>query len=189
VPTLPHLVLLFFLGAVFVHFLQAGARTLYYTSGDAGPGAAVGQGAFIFGGLLPVWFLGLYQPIHRANGIVAACVLAVTIALYEWARATIWGRRFGLGWGDHVPEELCERGPYRYVRHPLYLSYTLAPIASLIAMPHWVTALLAVMHAVLWTVAAHDDERRIAASPLAAPYAEYRRRVGMLLPHPPRPAR
>lgn len=182
VPSLPHLVLLFFLGGVFVHFLQAGARTLHYHSDDSGPGAAVGQGMFIFGGILPTWFVGLYQPIHLANGVIAACVLVATIALYEWARATIWGRRFGLGWGDQIPDQLCDRGPYRYVRHPLYLSYLLASVAAFIALPHWLTGGLVAVHAVIWTIAARDDERRIARSPLAAPYAEYRKRAGMFVP-------
>lgn len=182
VPSLPHLVLLFFLGGVFIHFLQAGARTLYYNSGDAGPGAAVGQGAFFFGGILPTWFVGLYQPIHLWNGVIAACLLMITIALYEWTRKTIWGRRFGLGWGDHIPDELCDRGPYRYVRHPLYLSYLLASAAVFIALPHWVTGALVAVHAIIWTIAARDDERRIAASPLAVPYVAYRARAGMFLP-------
>ena len=68
------------------------------------------------------------------------CSLALSVALYEWARQTIWGRRFGLGWGDHVPEALCASGPYRYIRHPIYLSYLLAFLAVLIALPHWITA-------------------------------------------------
>jgi protein-S-isoprenylcysteine O-methyltransferase Ste14 len=182
IPSLPQLVLLFFLGGQFIHFFLAGARTFYYRAGDAGPAAVVSQGAFLFGGVIPTWSLGLYQPIPLANGILAACVLIVSTGLYEWARATIWGRRFGLGWGDHVPEELCESGPYRYIRHPLYLSYVLAFIATLVALPHWITALMAIANIVLWTLAAQSDERRIAQSPLAGQYAQYRRRVGMLLP-------
>lgn len=182
IPTLPHLILLFFLGGAFLHFIQAGARTFYYTSGDAGPGAALGQGTFLFGGVVPVWFLGLYQPIPLAKGIVAAVLLVGAIALYEWARHTIWGRRFGLGWGEHVPEELCERGPYRFVRHPIYLSYLIAFLACFVALTHWLTALMVIFNAALFAHAARDDERRIAQSPLAGAYAQYRTRVGMFFP-------
>ena len=105
-----------------------------------------------------------------------------SIALYEWARAAIWGRRFGIAWGDHVPEELCEAGPYRYVRHPLYLSYMLAWLAALVALPHWSTAVLLVVNVVVFTVAARSDEATIGTSPLAAAYAEYRGRAGMFWP-------
>jgi protein-S-isoprenylcysteine O-methyltransferase Ste14 len=182
VPSIPHIVLLFFLGGVFIHFFYAGARTFYADSREDGPGPAISQGAFFFGGLLPIWLLGLYQPIHLPNGIVAACLLATSIALYEWARATIWGRRFGIGWGQHVPEELCELGPYRRVRHPLYLSYLLAFAASFVALPHWITGSMVLASIALFTHAAQSDERRIAESPLAGQYAEYRQRVGMFFP-------
>jgi protein-S-isoprenylcysteine O-methyltransferase Ste14 len=182
VPTLPHLVLLFFLGGVFVHFLLAGARTFHYRSGDAGLGAAIAQGTFFFGGVIPVWWLGLYQPIHLVNGIAAALVWLSSVALYEWARHTIWGRRFGLAGGEHVPDELCEAGPYRWVRHPLYISYLIAYLAAFIALPHWITALMFLVNCVLMVLAARGDERQIAESPLAAAYASYRQRAGMFVP-------
>lgn len=182
VPTLPHLILLFFLGGVFLHFIQAGARTLYFKSGDAGAGAAFAQGLFFFGGIIPIWFLGLYRPIHFMNGIIAACILVLSIALYEWARAAIWGRRFGVAWGEHVPDELCEAGPYRYIRHPLYLSYMIAWLAAFVALPHWSTAVLLVASVVVFTVAARSDEATIGTSQLAGAYVEYRGRTGMFWP-------
>ena len=182
VPTLPDLILLFFLGGVFIHFMQAGARTLYFKAGDAGPGAAIAQGMFMFGGIIPIWFLGLYQAIHLGNGIIAACILTVCIALYEWARQTIWGRRFGVGLGDHVPDELCESGPYRYIRHPLYLAYQLAYVAAFVALPHWLTGLLLAVGVALFTYMARNDEQTIAGSPLAAQYAAYCQHTGMFWP-------
>ena len=182
IPTLPHLVLLFFLGGVFIHFMQAGARTLHFEQGEAGPGSALAQGMFVFGGIIPIWFIGLYQPIHLVNGIVAACILVACIALYEWARHVIWGRRFGIGLAGHVPDELCEAGPYRHIRHPLYLSYQLAYLATLVALPHWLTATLLAASVVLFTYMARDDEKTIATSPLAAAYSAYRQRAGMFWP-------
>jgi protein-S-isoprenylcysteine O-methyltransferase Ste14 len=186
VPSLPHIILLFFLGGVFLHFMLAGARTFYFRSGSAGPGAAIAEGVFVYGGIVPVWFVGLYNPIHLVNGVIAASVLVASVALYEWSRATIWRRRFGVGWSDHVPEELCEAGPYRFVRHPIYLSYLLASIACLVALPHWILALMVALHATVWALAVRADEKRIAASPLAGAYEDYRRRVGLFFPrlHP-----
>jgi protein-S-isoprenylcysteine O-methyltransferase Ste14 len=181
-PSLPHLILLFFLGFVFLHFMLAGARTFYSENMQDEPGAPVAQFSFVFSGVVPTWFLGLYQPIHKPNGILAAIVVAFAVALYEWARHTIWGRRFGLGWGDHVPEELCERGPYRFVRHPIYLSYMLAFAAVLIALPHWISALMLVVNVALFTHAALADERTLAHSSLAVDSAHYRDRTGMFWP-------
>jgi len=182
VPTVPQGLLLFLLGGVFLYFLQAGGRTFYYTDSASEPGAAVGQLSFLATGTIPIWFLGLHQAIPWINGIAAALLLALSVALYEWARQTIWGRRFGLGWGEHVPEALCATGPYRYIRHPIYLSYLLAFLAALIALPHWLTATIFFANAALFTYAAVDDEKKLAASPLAAEYAAYRERTGMFLP-------
>jgi protein-S-isoprenylcysteine O-methyltransferase Ste14 len=181
-PSLPHVILLFFLGGAFLHFMLAGGRTFYYVDPEKEPGALAGQVAFVCGGVIPIWLLGLYQPIHQASGIIAACVLAASLALYEWARHTIWRRRFGIGWGEHVPEELCEAGPYRFIRHPIYLAYMLAWLAALVALPHWLTAALLVAMIALFTHAALTDEARIAASPLAAGYAGYRERAGLFWP-------
>jgi protein-S-isoprenylcysteine O-methyltransferase Ste14 len=81
-----------------------------------------------------------------------------------------------------VPEALCDEGPYRYIRHPIYLSYALAFLAVLVALPHWITALTFLFNFALTVGAARSDERVLAASALAADYASYRERTGMFLP-------
>jgi protein-S-isoprenylcysteine O-methyltransferase Ste14 len=182
IPPLPQLVLLFFLGGAFLHFSLAGARTFYSRNLAYETGATFASYSFMFGGTVTTWLLGLYQPIHTASGLLAAFMLAVSLALYEWARHTIWGRRFGLGWGEHVPDALCEQGPYRFVRHPIYLSYILAFGAVLIALPHWLTAVVFAGNLALFVHAAFSDERTLARSPIATDYAAYRERAGMFWP-------
>jgi len=182
VPTPAQLTLLFFLGGTFLHFMIAGGRTLYTTDPESERGSLIGQVSFMISGTLVVWWLGAYVSIRPANGVFAAGLLAVAIGLYEWARHTIWGRRFGYGWGDHVPEALCMSGPYRFIRHPIYLSYMLAFLASAIALPHWLTTATLVSNVVLFSYAAHSDERTIDTSALAADYAAYRERAGMFWP-------
>jgi len=188
VPSIPQAILVFSLGAVFVHFNVAGGRTFTSTNFADEPGAVIGQVAFFFGGVAPAWFLGLRQIIAPVNGVLAAVVLAGSLALYEWARQTIWGRRFGLGWGTHVPDGVCDQGPYRWVRHPIYLGYLLAYASILIALPHWLTAGTWVGAIILFAHAARHDEREIAGSALAADYDAYRKRTGMFLPKLSSPA-
>jgi len=182
-PTLTQLVLLFFLGGAFVHFMIAGGRTFQYRA-SAGDEAAslIAQCSFLLGGTATIWLLGLYRPIHLPNGIVAISLLVLSVALYEWARHTIWGRRFGIVWGEDIPEAVCDAGPYRFVRHPLYLSYLLAFLAAAIAIPHWLTAAVFAANTGLLVHGALDDEQKLAGSALAADYAAYRRRVGMFFP-------
>jgi protein-S-isoprenylcysteine O-methyltransferase Ste14 len=183
-PSAANLVLLLLLGGVFVHFMNAGARTFFYgkEAGDEAP-VLVAQSTFILGGTLPIWMLGLfYQPIPLPNGIVAAALLSIALCLYEWARHTVWLRKFGIAWGGHVPEAVCAEGPYRWVRHPLYLAYLLAYLAALVALPHWLTLAIFVINCALFVHAARNDERHISASALAADYAVYRERTGMFFP-------
>jgi protein-S-isoprenylcysteine O-methyltransferase Ste14 len=182
VPSVFQGVLLFFLGGVFLHFLLAGARTFVRSGTNDDRGATYAQGAFVFGGTCAVWFLGLHQPIPLLNGIAAAIVLVTSIALYEWARHAIWKRGFYVGWSGFVPTELCERGPYRHLRHPIYASYLLAFLAAAIALPHPLTAAIFLGNVVLLVNGARNDERAIAVSPLAAVYAAYRERAGMFWP-------
>jgi protein-S-isoprenylcysteine O-methyltransferase Ste14 len=187
IPTLQNAILLLLLGGVFIHFMHAGARTFYFKNADNEPGAWVAQFSFLITGSIATWWLGILTPIPVVNQVAAWPLLIASIALYEWARHTIRGRRFGLALSDHVPEELCDAGPYRYIRHPLYLSYVLAFLAVLIALPLWVTALTFLFNFVLSVAAARNDERVLAASALAVDYAAYRERTGMFLPKFSRP--
>jgi len=183
IPAVPQLVLLFFLGGVFIHFLRAGALVFYSRDMSDEKGALIAEIAFLLGGTGTVWWLGLfYVQIHLANGIAAAVLLTASLALYEWARHTIRGRRFGVALGDHVPEELCETGPYRRIRHPIYLAYQVAYLAAFVAMPHWITLGTLAASVALFTFAARSDEATIGNSALAANYTEYRQRAGMFWP-------
>ncbi len=82
----------------------------------------------------------------------------------------------------HVPETLCDSGPYRYIRHPIYLSYVLAFLAVLVALAALDHDGHFLLNLVVFVDCARRDERGIAGSALAADYAAYRKRTGMFLP-------
>ncbi len=178
----PELVLETLLGGVFVHYTIAGRRTFYSTDFESERGANFGQFSFLACGMAVTWWVALHVAIRPVNGVISATLLAAALSLYEWARQTIWGRRFGLGLGDQIPEALCEQGPYRLMRHPIYLSYMLTFAAIVIALPHWLTEASFVLNTVLFAYMAFDDERRLLASALASDYAAYRERTGMFWP-------
>lgn len=182
VPTIPQAILLFLLGGVFLHFLMAGGRTFHVANADLEPAAWISQIMFVFGGTVTAWYLGLRHPMQMLNCIIAALLLAISLSLYEWARHTILRRRFGIAGSGHVPEALCDAGPYRIIRHPIYLAYMLAHLAVLAAVPHWFTAAIFAAVATICAYWAIDDERALMASGLSADYAAYRERTGMFLP-------
>jgi protein-S-isoprenylcysteine O-methyltransferase Ste14 len=114
--------------------------------------------------------------------LCGAVLAAGVVVLYEWTRRTAVDRNFYVGLAGEVPGALCEVGPYRYVRHPFYLSYMLAFVVVAVAFPSFVVAIVCILNIGLFIYMALDDERVLLASPLGAAYAAYRGRVGAFLP-------
>ena len=168
------------LALCFYYFLLAGGRTLKIKDGDDLQ-VAVAQVSFLSGLFGTIW-LGIRMPVPIANAAGGAALMVCALLLFEWARHSVRDRGFRIAWSGEVPEGLCEQGPYRFVRHPLYASYIVAFAAQLVALPSWWTLVIFAFNAGLFIHAAFDDERSMARSELAADYAAYRMRTGMFLP-------
>ena len=94
-----------------------------------------------------------------------------------WSLATL-GRCFGL-----FPEVrgLVMRGPYRVVRHPVYLGELLSAVGLLLAKPHPVIiGIFAVFVALQYWRTVYEERALAAAYP--DEYPAYARRVPRLLP-------
>ncbi len=95
-------------------------------------------------------------------------VIQIT-ALVGWAVSLAYlGRSFGI-----VPADrgLVQRGPYRYVRHPVYAFEALFFIGYIVAVPTLRTAVIIALWAALQITRILREERILAG------YEEYRRRV------------
>ena len=78
--------------------------------------------------LLPTWLLGTIL-------VVIAVVLAVAgVALYVWAARTLAS---AVPRALAAPAELLKRGPYRYVRNPLYLAAGAVFLGTAAAYAPW----------------------------------------------------
>lgn len=171
----------------FYYFLLAGGRTFEIDEGDEWS-ALLAQLSFAGTGMGGTLVLGLGGgSVPRWNAVAGGALMAGAIALYEWARHTIRNRGFHIAWTGEVPAAVCEAGPYRFIRHPLYTSYILAFAAQLAALPSFWTVAIFLFNASLFVHAAFDDERSLSHSGLAADYAGFRCRTGMFLPRLGRP--
>jgi protein-S-isoprenylcysteine O-methyltransferase Ste14 len=72
------------------------------------------------------------------------------------------------------------RGPYRFVRHPMYLGYLMVVTALFLVRPTLGYGLLSVALVVITVVRARLEEELLAAH--VPGYADYAERTGMLLP-------
>ena len=173
------IVLTLLLAAPFQWFIGAGRDT--FVMRQPSQGALWGQVSFISGIAVIAW-TGLFGGLAIDTGTLAALVLAAgAVALYEWARRTVGRQRLHVGLSGRVPDALVEDGPYRWLRHPFYLSYLLAFGAAALALRSLAGSLVALANVALFAGMALHDEASLARSPLASAYAAYRRRVGLLL--------
>jgi protein-S-isoprenylcysteine O-methyltransferase Ste14 len=180
IPIQLHLALVLLIASPFLYFIVAGAKT-FTVPELRDTGASLGQISFLSGafGVLGVGFFDRPELFHELCG---AGLSLFSVVIYEWTRHTVIGLNFYTGLGGQVPEMVCEQGPYKYVRHPFYMSYMTAFLGMVTAFPAPVTGTLCVLNIGLFVYIAFDDERVLARSILAADYAAYRTRAGMFLP-------
>jgi len=125
--------------------------------------------------------------LHGFARLLALCMSALALLAFAWAVRSL--RRFdpfGIAalrrYARSRPEPpavLSVRGPYRWVRHPLYL----CSLVVIWSNPVLTTdrLLLAVLFTAWVVVGAWLEEKDLAAE-LGEPYRAYQRRVPMLLP-------
>jgi protein-S-isoprenylcysteine O-methyltransferase Ste14 len=118
---------------------------------------------------------------HEATTAWAAAVLCVIgLAFALWARVTL-----GRNWSGTVTlkeeHELVERGPYRFVRHPIYTGILTMFFATALARGHLsglVGTLL--MFASFWIKL--REEERLMLQQFTGRYADYQQRAKCIIP-------
>jgi len=127
-----------------------------------------------------------------ANGTLAGTALdvagmAATVGAITLMAATMATNRVPLAlWhqeGDHnAPKQIVTYGPYKYVRHPFYVSFIVLLIgAAMISRdPLTLAAIPLGLLSLDWTV--RNEEKKLLASPLGDEYGAYRERTGKFLP-------
>ena len=118
-----------------------------------------------------------------AEASMAGCLLALAgVALVLKCRAEL-----GAAW-SLVPKAdqgtgLVTTGPYRLVRHPIYLGLVLLALGEALAFASWPGAAI-VLAGIVPTFAwrAHAEENLLNRT-FGEPYAAYRQRTKMIIPH------
>ena len=178
--TIVHLTLVLWMAVPFPYFISAGAY-IFTVPKLRDSGAVLGQLSFV-SGMLCVLFMGLFYGLLLPLAL-CGCVLALgSVLLYEWTRRTMVDRNFFAGLSGEVPGALCDSGPYRFVRHPFYLSYMVAFLGVALAFPSPIVIGVCLLNIGFFVYMALDDERVLLASAMGADYQLYKMKVGMFLP-------
>lgn len=159
------------------------ARRRYFLRGA---GDTKFRGGLVFFGPLFVlansWYIvSSLQFMHPGLQLLASAALLMSLALFFLSLRAHRTRRPGIAFSLAVPAQLTFGGPYRWVRHPIYLSYIIFWLGCAIVAPVTGSIALIVM-SVIYYKAASAEERSIMLSSLAGQYGEYRLTSGMFFP-------
>lgn len=119
-------------------------------------------------------------PHTALTGEIAAAVCVPGLAVALWSRWTLAGN-----WSSDVRfkegHQLIRRGPYRFVRHPIYTAILLmcaAPAIEYGRLHHWLG--LALVCAGFWVKLKQEESLMLQHFP---EYADYRKEVKALVPY------
>ena len=112
---------------------------------------------------------------------IAMYAISLTLFLYalEAARRVPLTRTF-----VYTPkcDTILTTGPYRVIRHPIYLSYSLCWLAAPVATHSIVLGFSAVGMITCYVLSAREEERLLAGGARAAEYAVMRRKTWRMVP-------
>jgi protein-S-isoprenylcysteine O-methyltransferase Ste14 len=118
-----------------------------------------------------------------AWAITGIAMYAISLALFlfalEAARRVPLTRTF-----VYTPkcDTILTKGPYRFIRHPIYLSYSLCWLAAPVATHNLVLALTAAGMIACYVLSAREEERLLAAGARASDYMAMRKKTWRMVP-------
>ena len=137
----------------------------------------------------PIWPAGATGTRPDATTFLAALSLVGTFLLIIGAVWILWGR-FTLGQSHNISSvtgvqlfadhRLVTTGPYAFVRHPMYLGFTLAILGTLLIYRTWSILFIAV-HGLVFVFRARREEEALTAT-FGQEWQEYCRRVPAIIP-------
>lgn len=146
-------------------------------------------------GMRAITILGILSFVAEVAAIAVSldgnfATRSMALILYAGSLVIFWSavkatktHRLTLAFTDDEPVFLIQTGPYRYVRHPFYLAYSLFWLAGVFAANSWYPVFIPAVMISLYLAAAVSEERKFASSEeFAAQYREYKSRTGLVLP-------
>jgi protein-S-isoprenylcysteine O-methyltransferase Ste14 len=131
---------------------------------------------------------GIVKPTLRWPSLpaVAACLAVLllssgAIALFASSSAAL-GKNWSFEARTRTDHELIRRGPYAYVRHPIYLGMMLFMLGWAVALGHWANLVVAVPIFLIGTRMRTAAEDRLLEASFGQDFIAYRNSTPALFP-------
>lgn len=128
---------------------------------------------------LSYWSLSTLKDIPIAKLIVGCTSLSLAAALFIWSLKTAKGARLALNFSV---DQIYKSGAYGFVRHPLYVSYSITWITIAAICDYTLLYLPLVYLLVFYLIAARTEEKKIMEGSHSEEYKNYKLNVGMFFP-------
>ena len=167
--------------SIFVLLANLWAVRRHFSSPKTPPQAALLMVAIVLSSVL---LLILTWAVEQPPAAQLCGVAVELFSAYLFGAAVMASRtaRLRFAFDPAQPHGLLQSGPYRFVRHPFYTSYLLLWTGWSIAVWSPFAIIVPPVFLIIYWRAARMEERNFAASALAEPYEEYRKRVGFFFP-------
>jgi protein-S-isoprenylcysteine O-methyltransferase Ste14 len=156
-------------------------RVVFSSNGRAAPPTTLLVSVGTMFSCLHVYLLAT-APLEPNHIAVGAVMYLLACALFSWTAHSVRGREFTLAYAPGTPPAVFSGGPYRWVRHPFYLSYSLAWSAGVVTVSDWRLLMTLAIMLGFYVAAAYREEQQMLRGPAADQYRAYRRQVGLLPP-------
>ena len=112
----------------------------------------------------------------------AGIVVWLSGSLFRFYSMRVLGRFFTYDVAISTGQQVIEKGPYRWLRHPSYLGSLLAEVGFGMTMTNWLAMLLPALCIGAAYAYRIPIEERALLQGLGTPYREYMRRTWRLIP-------
>ena len=159
------------------------AALFYFKTADGGASNGKRLITFLGGAGILLNLVWIYKyPKNDVTFLILGTVLyLVSFFIFWWATISFGTSRPSFAGSNKSPMTINTRGPYRWVRHPFYSSYTIAWMAGAITS-NWLLLVYVLVMYLVYLKMALNEEALILSGPSSEEYLEYKRHSGMFLP-------
>jgi len=148
----------------------------------------IGLAAALFG-------LGILPGIYAATGfpesaeypasiwmvVLGGLVFAAGLGVFRWSHKAL-GRNWSITLEIREKHKVVSSGPYKFVRHPMYLSFLLMGLGQAMLLPNWVAGTAGIIGFAVLFFLRVDKEERMMQESLGPEYEQYMKQTKRIIP-------